>query len=476
MRANSFAVQSGDKRTTELVSSRHRRHFSLSAFSLLSAVCIASVVQAGSVAESFKLTADDATPADRFGRAIAAEGNLVAIGSGRDGEAGAFSGCVYLFDASVGQQLSKLTASDAAAQDGFGLSVAADGGYLLVGAPGDDDVGSASGSVYLFDLNTGQELLKMTASDGAPFDNFGATVAIHGQYAVISSPRDDDGGQDSGSVYVFDVNTGQELHKLTVSDPEPNHDFRAVAVYGTLAVIGASTDEDNGHGSGAAYVFDIVTGQQLSKLTPLDAEAEDRFGYSVALHENIAVIGAFGEANPGLRSGAAYVFDVVTGEQLQKLRPCDLGSGDAFGYSVALDGTTALIGSYRADIPGFYAGSAYVFDVTTGAQLFKLRASDGDEFDEFGNSVELTDSYFVVGAHENDDAGSNSGSAYIFVPLPGDGCPGDLNDDGAINLGDLNQVLGSFGQDANCGDTNGDGQVDLADLNLVLANFGTSCG
>lgn len=442
---------------------------------LLTALGSAAAAQAGSAAELFKLTASDATPADRFGRAIAADGNLVAIGSGRDNDAGAFSGCVYLFDATTGQQLSKLIASDAAAQDGFGLSVAAHGGYLLVGAPGDDDSGSASGSVYLFDLSTGQELFKLTASDGAAFDNFGAAVAIHGQYAVISSPRDDDGGQDSGSAYVFDINTGQELHKLTVSDPEPNHDFRAVATNGSVAVIGASTDEDNGHGSGAAYVFDLVTGQQLAKLTPSDAEAEDRFGCSVALDDNIAVIGAFGEADPGVRSGAAYVFDLDTGAQLHKLRPCDLGAGDSFGHSVALEGSTALIGAYRADIPASSAGSAYIFDVTTGGQLFKLRASDADAFDEFGNSVAMTDSYFVVGAHENDDAGNNSGSAYVFAPQPGAGCPGDLNDDGEVNLVDLNILLSSFGGSGNCGDINGDGETDLADLNTLLADFGASC-
>ena len=87
----------------------------------------------------------------------------------------------------------------------------------------------------------------------------------------------------------------------------------------------------------------------------------------------------------------------------------------------------------------------------------------------------MTDSYFVVGAHENDDAGNNSGSAYVFAPQPGAGCPGDLNDDGEVNLVDLNILLSSFGGSGNCGDINGDGETDLADLNTLLADFGASC-
>ncbi|MFI4854495.1 MAG: hypothetical protein ACIAQF_05900 [Phycisphaerales bacterium JB065] len=451
-----------------------RRHIGMLAG--LALVGLASVTQAGTVAEVVSLTASDAAVADRFGRAVAVDGSIIAIGSPLDNDAGSDSGSVYLFDANTGQELIKIVASDGAESDGFGSSLAMDGGYLLVGAPGDDDLGSASGAVYLFDVSTAQELMKWTASDGAEFDNFGSAVAIHGQYAVISAPRDDDGETDSGSAYVFDVNTGQQLRKLTASDPEPNHGFQAVAVHGSIAVIGASTDEDNGDGSGAAYVFDLVTGQELHKLTALDAEAEDRFGCSVAMSGNLAVIGAFKGSSPGLNTGAAYAFDVITGEQLFKFRPCSLGGGDAFGHSVAVNGSRALIGAYHADIPGFHAGSAYVFDLTTGNQLFKLRASDADADDEFGYSVGMSDSFFVVGAHQHDAAGSNSGAAYIFAPQPGDGCAGDLNDDGQINLGDLNLVLGSFGADANCGDTNGDGQVDLADLNLVLANFGASCG
>jgi len=181
-------------------------------------------------------------------------------------------------------QETKLTASDAAASDVFGRSVAISGNTALVGASGDDDDDddTNSGSAYLFDITTGNQLFKLTASDAAALDFFGSSVAISGNTALVGAFGDDDGGSRSGSAYLFDITTGNQLFKLTASDAAAFDLFgKSVAISGNTALVGANGD-DAGPGSGSAYLFDITTGNQLAKLTASDAAALDFFGWQSA--------------------------------------------------------------------------------------------------------------------------------------------------------------------------------------------------
>ena len=123
----------------------------------------------------------------------------------------------------------KLTASDAAADDNFGISVSIDGDTAVIGAFGDDDNGSYSGSAYVYVRSNGvwSEQQKLTASDGAESDYFGHSVSIDGDTAVIGAYADDDNGRDSGSAYVYVRSNGvwSEQQKLTASDGADNDLF-----------------------------------------------------------------------------------------------------------------------------------------------------------------------------------------------------------------------------------------------------------
>ncbi|MEN0110372.1 MAG: FG-GAP repeat protein [Planctomycetota bacterium] len=309
-------------------------------------------------------------------------------------------------------QDAKLTVSDAAVFDNFGWSVALDGGVAVVGAPGDDDNGTRSGSAYVYDTATGQELAKLTASDGAAGDWFGYSVAVDGGVAVVGAFFDDDNGTRSGSAYVYDTATGQELAKLTASDAAESDQFGfSVALDGGVAVVGAWGDRDNGSESGSAYVYDAATGQELAKLTASDGAAGDWFGFSVALDGGVAVVGAVLHDDNNFNSGSAYLFDTATGQELAKLTASDGAANDQFGWSVAIDGNLALVGAHRDDDNGPNSGSAYLFDVTTGEQLAKLVAGDGALGDVFGHSVALDGGLAIVGAYRDDNG---SGSAYVF--------------------------------------------------------------
>jgi len=190
---------------------------------------------------------------------------------------------------------------------------------------------------------------KLTASDAAVDDRFGRAVSISGNTAFVGAWRDDDDGSRSGSAYLFDANTGSQLLKLTASDAAADDAFgRFVSISGNTALVGAPGDDDGGSESGSAYLFNATTGAQIAKLTASDAEMEDRFGFSVSISGNTALIGANGDDDGGNLAGSAYLFDATTGNELFKLAATDAALGDFFGRSVSISGNTALVGAHRA--------------------------------------------------------------------------------------------------------------------------------
>jgi len=191
-----------------------------------------------------------------------------------------------------------------------------------------------------------------------------------------------------------------------------------VSISGNTALVGAFEDDDRGFRTGSAYLFDITTGNQLFKLTASDAAADDRFGFSVSISGNTALVGAWRDDDGGFDSGSAYLFDITTGNQIAKLTASDAAADDAFGRSVSISGNTALVGAVLDDDSGSRSGSAYLFDITTGNQLAKLTASDAAADDLFGISVSISGNTALVGAQWDDDGGFSSGSAYLYTTIP----------------------------------------------------------
>lgn len=345
-------------------------------------------------------------------------GNAVAMNSdyvlGFSGTGG--SGRVFVFDRETGEQVRQIRPAETAS-DNFGQHMAVSGNLAIFGVPNDDDSGTDSGSAFVFDLPSNTQQMKLLASDGAAGDGFGV-VAMAGNYAVIGAPGDDDRGSGSGSVYVFDLTTGDQLHKLTASDGSAGDNFGgAVAISGDYVLVGAYRRSDNGASSGAAYVFDAVSGAQLHKLLPSDGASGDFFGVSVSLSGTSAVIGAEGDDTS---TGSAYVFDVASGAQTAKLVASDRAAYDGFGRAVATNGTLAVIGAYQDDDGGSSSGSAYVFDLSTGSQLRKLTASDQSASGWFARSVAMHGDDVVFGAPPDDDGGFNNGAMYVFDAANGE--------------------------------------------------------
>jgi hypothetical protein len=350
-----------------------------------------------------KILASDAAASDNFGYSVAVGNGRIVVGAYLNDDNGSNSGSAYIFDLN-GTELAKITASDGADNDRFGGSVAVGNGRIVVGADGDDDNGSGSGSAYIFDLD-GTQLAKITASDGALGDIFGYSVAVGNGRIVVGANGD---GSNTGSAYIFDLD-GTELAKITASDGVEQDNFGySVAVGNGRIVVGAYGDDDNGSGSGSAYIFDL-DGTQLAKITASDGAANDLFGASVAVGNGRIVVGADGDDDNGSGSGSAYIFD-LDGTQLAKITASDGAGSDKFGFSVAVGSGRIVVG---ANGDNSSQGSAYIFDLN-GTQLAKIDASDGAANDFFGSPVAIGNGRVVVGAHANDDNGSGSGSAYIY--------------------------------------------------------------
>src|SRR6266403_2737126 len=339
-----------------------------------------------------KVTANDGTANSYFGSAAALNGSTALIGADGDNS---FQGAAYLFTNSNGSwsEGQKLTASDGLAGDEFGYRVALADNTLLVGAFTATVGGVASqGAAYVFNASNGtwSESQKLTASDGGLFDNFGASVALDGSTLVVGANGATVGGNAAqGAVYVFTESNGTwtQTQKLTANDGAAYDNFGlSVALQGSMILIGSPRAAvGNNAAQGAVYVFTQSNGtwMQTQKLVASDGAANDSFGESVAISNSIALVGAYNATvnnHPG--QGAAYVFTESNGtwSQTQRLTASDGTANANFGNTVALNGSTALIGADGSTVGGnTYQGKAYLFTESGGnwSQSDTFIASDG---------------------------------------------------------------------------------------------------
>jgi trimeric autotransporter adhesin len=344
-------------------------------------------------------------------------------------------------------QQAKLTASDGAAGNQLGFSVAVHGNTVVAGAPFARENGNAlQGAVYVFvkpasGWASETEAAKLTASDGAVFDELGFSVAVSGNTVVAGAPNATVNVNSSqGAAYVFvKPSSGwaseTEAARLTASDGAAGDSLGVkVAVSGKTAVVGAVGATVGGHSfQGAAYVFVKPTSGWASetaaaKLTASDGASGDQLGDSVGVSGNTVVAGAAGAAIGGHSGqGAAYVFvrparGWASETEAAKLTASDGSAGDNLGFSAAVSGNTVVAGADLAAVNGhIHQGAAYVFVKRASSwrsetEAAKLTASDGVADDSLGRSVAVAGNTVVAGADGATVNGQAAqGAAYVFV-------------------------------------------------------------
>jgi uncharacterized repeat protein (TIGR01451 family) len=319
-----------------------------------------------------KVMAPDGRLGDEFGRSASVDEDWLAVGAPfADGPRAGGSGVVYLFrhqDSTPSWvYAAKLSASDGARGDQFGLTLALSGNTLVVGAP--DAVGTAgslSGVVYVFHLDGGSwvEHQKLTAGDAAAFDNFGFSLGLDGSTLVVGAPFHDRGSAagNAGTAYVFqsdDTNNWSQKAQLLAGDGAADDEYGvSVSVSGDTLVVGARADDVNGlRDAGSAYIYQGsgATWNEVARF--FGAAAGDHFGAAVSVSGNQMLVGALLHGGGSPEPGAAYLFARTNGTWAPEAFSFPpLAVTGRFGQAVSVDGKTLLVGAYLA--PG--GGSATV--------------------------------------------------------------------------------------------------------------------
>ncbi|MGB3078566.1 MAG: hypothetical protein WBB31_05765 [Saprospiraceae bacterium] len=311
--------------------------------------------------------------------------------------------------------------------DTYGGTVSISSNFAIVGSNTDDETFQNQGSVtfYQFNGSTWQLLEKLTDPDAGANDVFGTSVSISGAYAIVGAPFDSDifSQQGSASIYQFNGSNWQLMQKITDPDGQTGYQFGfSVSISGDYAIIGAPMQMMEGHflqGSASIYYYDGSTWTLMDKVTNPSGAAADNFGYAVAISNGYAIIGAINDDESHENQGSASIFQFNGSNWVLMNKVLDATSGfnDNFGYSVSISGQYAIVGSIYDDINYSNQGSAsiYHYNGTNWVMMQKISELVGGDEDNFGTCVALCGPYALVGS-ARDDVGTNNsqGSASLF--------------------------------------------------------------
>jgi len=369
-----------------------------------------------------RITAADGAPGNGFGYSVGVSGSLVVVGApnhqvGQNVDQGA----AYVFAKSGSKyvQIAELTASDGAAYDYFGQSVAIAGTTIVVGAPVQNE--ARSGNAYVF-TEVGSSFVQtaeLTAADAEAPDEFGMSVAISGYRIVVGAPDHEVGSNpDQGAAYVFGKSGSSYVQRaeLIAPDGEASDAFGySVGITGSTVVVGASLHVASNGSGGSAYVF-TRSGSSWPEIAELNAPegTPGEFGYAVAISGSTIVVGDWAQ-NSG--QGGAYLFTKSgsswpsTGSVSDPV-PADY---EQFGQAVAISGSRVLVGAQEQTVgTNAIEGEVFIFPGPEAPPTEELLPRNGGADDYFGHSVAISGSTVVVGALGEDEV---QGAAYVFTGL-----------------------------------------------------------
>ena len=388
--------------------------------------------------EQARLAPKDLKPNDEFGNVIALKGDTLVVGMPRYSEVGKNYGAVFVYtrigDRWVRQ--SNVNANDTEESDRFGNAVDFDGKHLIVGAYSANAPQGDSGAAYIFARqgNSWIQQAKLIANDGDSFDWFGASVAISGDVAVVGAIREDGKGinSDSGAVYVFRKigESWVQEAKVIGRDTREKHNFgHTVKTNGEIFAVGVP--KGGSTGNGAVYIFRLQDGVWRQHGAALIAQSGSSFGQSISLGNQMIIVGSPRDDNDEWEkqtkrggTGAVYIFRERNGQWIRNARllPNDAMEGDSFGYAVAVNDNTVVVGSISHSAGGALSGAAYIYIKQGGKwlKLAKLIDPVSSSENEFGYSVAITENTVVVGSRQDDRRGINTGSVYVYASLTDD--------------------------------------------------------
>lgn len=408
---------------------------------------------------------------DDFGYSLAVNGSFIAIGARFDDIDGADSGAVYVYNRLGRNFLYAPFASDVGPDDLLGFSVAIDNWLLYATAPSDDVDGVVdAGSVYVFDLlNNGRFHQRLNAPTLSTFGNYGWDVSAGNGLILVGSPSTVVDSVSAGVAHAYSSTTFNYLTTLMPTDGTPSGFFGGDSAINADYVVVSSSRNDIGTGigeSGSVYVYDFVSGNLLHKLTPDDPQTGSQFGNSVAVQGDLIAVGAPFTGDRGLNSGSVYLFDAISGNQITKIIADDTDELDWFGRSIAIDSDILVIGAHNKVLPGGGKGSVYIFDINTFNMIDRvdIPVANGNT-DRFGYEVAAGEGDILTSNFNHVVNGIETGAAYLIDAI----CRADINDDGSLDFFDVSELLN------NQPDYNGDGVFNFFDVSAFINDFNMGC-
>lgn len=391
------------------------------------AVALSIVQSPVSVTYQQKLTHVPAGSSERFGAAVALDGDRLAVGT-----AEIFGdGTVFLYERSGGSWVLAQTidAPPGGYQSYFGSVLALEDDTLVIGSPYQSQGGSPSGAVYVYvhDGSSWTFQQQLTSPTVGYLDFFGQTLSISGDTIAVGCPFDDTAVFESGSVYVFvrGGTTWTEQARLAPLLPMVADRFGGgLALEGDTLAIGAFNDDAGQSNSGAVYVFTRSSNvwTQVQKLKPADPNANQYFGETIDLQGSRLAISARGDDHAGYNTGAAYVFELAGANWVQqaKLLSSAPVATDNFGSSLAFEGELLAVGAWLDSELAGSSGAGYLFELQAGAwhQIAKIKAPDAQVDDTLGHACDFQGETLVLGAFRDDGTFVDAGSAYVYRVAP----------------------------------------------------------
>jgi len=434
------------------------------------AVVLVAAAAPAAIEESGRLIASDGAADDAFGASVGIDASVAIVGARFDDQGNAEdigSAYVYRFDGADWFEEAKLIASDGEAQDLFGAAVDVSGDFAIVGAPYTDDFGDGSGSayVYLYDGIGWSSEGKLLAADGVGSSEFGFDVAIDGDAAIVGAPLAPLSPLRlvaPGGAYVFRYREplcGQEARLMPADLAHVEFLGWSVAISGDVAVVGApgyDVEVQNRElfiNAGAAYVFrhDGEQWQEEATLTASDFAEENWFGTSVAISDDVIVVGSADNADPD-HGGAAYVFR-FNGEQWvqeSKLHVPAGGPGFDESTSVTVESDAIVVGPGVIDLGEgpILSADLYHYNGWGWSRVAVLVPSDSGG-GAFGRAVTLSGDLAVVGDYLGFGNVASAGAAYVYdLQETAPPCPADFDGDGTVDTdtADLLALLAAWGE------------------------------
>ena len=406
--------------------------------------------------------ASDGDHWDRFGSAVAIDGDTAVIGAWLDEGGGSAYVYTRASDGTWSEQEKLLPGAGGSGQR-FGAAVAITGNTIFVGAPlYANNGGNGDGSVYVFEYDgtswvRGKDLspnsMTMRTINPDFISDYGRTLALDGSQLVIGARSTSSGFPTlkiNGAAFIYEnVNgTWTDVAEVFVDqDIEPNASFgRTIAIDGnTLAIGSANLSTSNGIVTGPVFVFtkeNNVWTKQASVLPTDPVSLQNRtqglvnFGDSISLNGSTLLVGATGVSIDGVsNTGAAFVFENSLGTWTQQggpLLPASTSDTDQVGASVKVVGDFAFVGATRAEaivdnVTKNNAGSIYVFERVNGTWNYETQIFPGDlnQNDWFGYALDIDGNTLVASSYQDGNNGGGSGSAYI-VNIGFDSTPPDI--------------------------------------------------